>query len=433
VSVYQHHAAWWLYYRELGRPVRRRIGLDRATAERVAAEVNAQLATASPTMFAFSPVCIAELQQSFLAQHEHVLRSSVATIARYRTASQHLIDFAATLKTTVKAHEISAMAFVAFLRSRAVSPNGHSNTAKRQLRDKGVQFIIEVCRSMYGFAQRQRHLPPYLTNPFAELRVDRMRIEDAKPIFVFDADLEYEFLKVTKAWEFPIQFTLAKTGMRPGELCHLLIEDLDLAGGWLFVRNKPELGWSVKTRNERAIPLLPELRSVLSRVIGDRTAGVVFRRPRFVHAATPAAIAGRQQLGELLQDRLAIQAVDHDLDRRGRLHAAQNLWRAAGAFDPDQIRNSFIRIARRCGRPQATCPKSWRHTVATLLQDANVDPLLRQITLGHKPAGAGGALGMTGVYTHSRPETQAREITRALQSWPRSLELARTWAEHGGV
>jgi integrase len=78
------------------------------------------------------------------------------------------------------------------------------------------------------------------------------------------------------------------------------------------------------------------------------------------------------------------------------------------------------------GLTGATYPKSWRHTFATLLQDANVDPLIRQQTLGHQPGSPGaGALGMTTVYTHSRPETQRREILRALRLWPLSLEFAR--------
>ena len=43
---------------------------------------------------------------------------------------------------------------------------------------------------------------------------------------------------------------------------------------------------------------------------------------------------------------------------------------------------------------------------STLLQDANVDPLIRQQVLGHQPCSPdSGALGMTSVYTHSRPET----------------------------
>ncbi len=77
-----------------------------------------------------------------------------------------------------------------------------------------------------------------------------------------------------------------------------------------------------------------------------------------------------------------------------------------------------------------TCPKSWRQTFATLLHDANVDPLVRQITLGHSPTAASeGALGMTSVYTHTRPETQKREIVRSLQLWPRSLELAKQFLQ----
>jgi len=60
-----------------------------------------------------------------------------------------------------------------------------------------------------------------------------------------------------------------------------------------------------------------------------------------------------------------------------------------------------------------------------LLQDGNVDPLIRQITLGHAPPSMYGAnsLGMTSVYTHTRPETQKREIERALRLWPETLEL----------
>ena len=49
-------------------------------------------------------------------------------------------------------------------------------------------------------------------------------------------------------WAFPIHFVLAKTGLRVGELAHLLIEDLDLEQRWLYVRNKAELGWRVKPR-----------------------------------------------------------------------------------------------------------------------------------------------------------------------------------------
>jgi integrase len=111
---------------------------------------------------------------------------------------------------------------------------------------------------------------------------------------------------------------------------------------------------------------------------------------------------------------------------------AQKVWHDAGAIGADDIRRSFIRIAKAIGLTGVTCPKSWRHSFATLLQDANVDPLIRQITMGHAPAGdSKGALRMTAVYTHTRAETQSREIERAVRLWPESLQLAINWAQGG--
>lgn len=52
VSVYLHHSAWWLYFRESDRPVRRRVAETREAAERIAAEVNAQLSAATSMMTA---------------------------------------------------------------------------------------------------------------------------------------------------------------------------------------------------------------------------------------------------------------------------------------------------------------------------------------------------------------------------------------------
>src|SRR4051812_30333305 len=88
VSLYRHHGAWWAYYRDGGKPVRRRVAETRPEAEQVAAQVNAQLASGAPTLLAFTPVSVADLRQQFLAYHEHVLKSSVGTVRRYRAATR---------------------------------------------------------------------------------------------------------------------------------------------------------------------------------------------------------------------------------------------------------------------------------------------------------------------------------------------------------
>ena len=182
VSYYFHHGSWWVYYLDGQRQVRRRTGPDEEAAEAIAAQVNAQLTTSAPTMFSFAPLTVPELCQRFLDHHEHVLRSSLATVRRYRTAIQHLENFASRGAKDVPAHQIDADRFVKYLRSLHVAPNGHPHAVRRKLRDKGVQFILQTCRSLYSYAAKKRHLPPYGENPFSGLAGRRFQIEDAKRV-----------------------------------------------------------------------------------------------------------------------------------------------------------------------------------------------------------------------------------------------------------
>jgi integrase len=160
VSYYEHHGSWWVYYRDAGAAVRRKVGHDEASAERVAAQLNAQLASEIPTQFSFRPATVVELRSDFLDFHEHVVRSSLATVSRYRAATQHLVNFVQLKSPGMPAHELNPEAFVRYLRTIRISPNGHPNSRRRPLRDKGVRFILETCRALYGFGARQRCMPP---------------------------------------------------------------------------------------------------------------------------------------------------------------------------------------------------------------------------------------------------------------------------------
>ena len=93
VSVYLHHGAWWIYYRDRGKQVRRKVGVSRPDAQQLAAQVNAQLASGAPTLLAFTPIGFVELRQAFLTYQENVLQSAVATVHRYRAATKQLEDF----------------------------------------------------------------------------------------------------------------------------------------------------------------------------------------------------------------------------------------------------------------------------------------------------------------------------------------------------
>src|SRR5438876_7785592 len=80
VTLYTHHGAWWVYYREGGTTQRRKVGRTRDQAEQVAAKVNSQLTSNEPTLLTFTPVGVTELRRQFLDYHEHVLHSSVGTL-----------------------------------------------------------------------------------------------------------------------------------------------------------------------------------------------------------------------------------------------------------------------------------------------------------------------------------------------------------------
>jgi integrase len=440
VRGYLRHRVWYLCYHEHGKRHRPRVGPDAKAARQLAAQVNAQLAVGSPAALSFQPVSVPELRRLWLDHHEHVLRSSAHTIDRYRTATDHLLRFLAAHPVRYASHftVAHAGAFARHLRAVEVSPNGHPNTPRRALMDKGLKYVLECGRALFAFAAKRRHLPPYADNPFSALEVDRIPVERARPVVLLTADQERAFLEACDDWQFPLFLTLLLTGMRPGEACRLLLpDDLDLDGGVVRVRNKPALGWQVKTRNERDVPLVPALAGVLRAHLGGRTAGPVFRRRRFADARHPgwgdSVATAERELARRVGAEEAAAGPGAGRGARGRV--ARGVWRDLGAVDPDRVRLEFIRVARAIGLAGCTAPKVLRHMFATALQDGRVDPLIRNLLLGHAAAGArtaGHGLGMTAVYSHSPPETVRRQLAEAVAGRPAAAVAARRLAGRAG-
>jgi integrase len=329
-----------------------------------------------------------------------------------------------------------AEAFVRYLRTVQVAPNGHANSRRRHLLDKGIKYILCCCRTMFNYARKRRHLSPYAENPFSELDLDRIPVDNARPIVLFTPDQERAFLEACDAWQFPLFLTLMMTGLRPGELCHLLLpDDLDLAGRVLRVREKPQLGWHVKTRNEREVPLVEPFVNVLRIHIGRRTRGPVFLRRVIRDSSAVLSLADRAEADLQLEAarRVAAQEDDSadDLSRQERLRIARSVWRDAGTMKIEEIRKEFMRLTMAIAAGHLTAPKMLRHLFATTLQDANVDPLIRCELMGHAVGvsrNSAHGLGMTANYTHTRPETRLRQLESALRRRP-AYALAVRWCE----
>jgi integrase len=253
----------------------------------MAAQINGQLEMGAPAALSYEPISVPDPRQRWLDHHEQVRRSSLATIKRCRTATEHLLTFlekSCPVRHACEFRPRQATEFVRYLRTIKVAPNGHPKARKRPLLDTGIKYILETCCSLFNYAQRNRHLSPYAENPFRTIEVSRMPVEDFRPVVVFTEEQECTFLKACDDWQFPLFLTLLLTGLRPGELCHLLLpDDLDLETGWLYVRNKAQFGWQVTTRNQRDVPLVPALVEVLRHALAGRSTGPVFRQRRFSH------------------------------------------------------------------------------------------------------------------------------------------------------
>jgi integrase len=427
---------WYLCYHENGQRHRPRIGPDLKAARQLAAQTNAQLESGDTAILSFEPLAIPELRQRWLDHHEHVLRSSINTINRYRSATNHLLNFIRDERPVRVASNFTARdaeAFVQYLRTIEVAPNGHRHSEKRRLLDKGVTFIVECCRTLFMYAAKRRHLSAYAENPFTVIDASSIPVEDAKPIVLFTPEQERAFLESCDDWQFPIFLTLMLTGLRPGELCHLLLpDDLDLKAGVLHIRNKPRLGWQVKTRCERTLPLISPLVEVLRLSFGERLTGPVFRQVSCERLGRQPLLGGLDQcaLEEVAIKRIESKQREHGrgLSRPEHLAVLRTIWRDSAGLKEDRVRCEFIRLARTIGVDDATAPKALRHQFATTLQEANVDPLVRNLLMGHATCQGrpGGGLGMTAVYTHTQPQTMRRQLESALETRA-ALAVAREW------
>lgn len=101
-------------------------------AGRLAAHTNSQLESGDVALLTFGPCRCPELRQRRLDPHEHVLRSSVHTVSRYRTATEDLLNFVRDVRPVRLASQFTARdaeAFACHLRTVDVAPNGHKNTS----------------------------------------------------------------------------------------------------------------------------------------------------------------------------------------------------------------------------------------------------------------------------------------------------------------
>ena len=255
MTIYKRGLAYYLYYREAGVSHRQKVEGNLAVARATASKVASAMSDGRPSPIGHKRTSPQELVTGYLAYITDVRSLALRTQDRYRAALDRFLGFCQDAGiATVDAIDVGAVEdFVKWLRGQTRVRNGASKGKREAYKTGGIKFILSTCRTAMNWAGRRRMLPPFAENPFMAFPIDGLRDRDSRDgeRIIFAPAQETAFFGACSEWQRGIFITLATYGLRVGELTHLLVEDVDLAGGSFRIRSKPELFWNVKTGRSR--------------------------------------------------------------------------------------------------------------------------------------------------------------------------------------
>ena len=420
VTVYRHGASYWLYYRENRKTVRTRIEGNLATARATASKVNAALEEKRPSPLGFVRMSVPALLDKYLESCRLVRNLSPSTLSRYRAALFHFREFCAGRDGLDTAEMVSARTveeFVKFMRSKTRVRSGATKGKHYPYRMSGIRFILSTCRSAFNYACKQRFLPPYSDNPFASFPIEKMKDRAAPETPLLTPQQLVDFFAACDEWQFGIFLTLALYGLRVGELTHLAISDVDLEENLFRIQSKPLMFWHAKTRHERILPILPEVRPLFLHRIASRKEGFLFLNRAFFEGrreppkAFSTAGGFRSHLGRLAEEAKATGVEGEEGLRRELLV----FLREMGQIPQKRIRQELMKVTKGIGCGEVTRAHSLRHLFATLTQENGANPITVQGILGHS------SLRMTRHYTHTGLGAKS-DVLRSFLHGQRGLE-----------
>ncbi len=424
VTVYKRGRRYYLYYRERGRSVRRKVEGNIVTARTLAAKISAGIGEGAPSPFAFTRIDVCDLIDAFVEYCLEVRGLRPRTVERYTAALSHFKAFSEESQAFATADGVTAAAvddFVKWMRRRRRTRNGAPRGKEASYTDSGICFILSTLRTVFNWAAKRRYLPPYSENPFSSLPMERRRRIEEHRQEILTPDQQARFFEACDDWQRPIFLFLALYGLRAGELTHMLVSDVDTQAMVLHVRSKPEMFWTVKTHFQRTLPVPGALDGLLSRLIAGRREGFLFLNRNYVEGSrrpverfeSPRAL--RQRLEELAGEAQSSGAET----QRDLLRAVGPFLRSMGQIPEKRVRQEFMKVTRKIGCPELTRAHSLRHLFSTRAQEYGVNPILVQGILGHA------SLEMTRQYTHFDVEAMRQGVGRMIEADPALKGLLR--------
>lgn len=244
VTIFKRGRRWWGEFYLDGRQQRRSLKTaSKKQAQTLAIQIDAQLtagAYATPT----KAWTVGEAIEAYLT-HLQTEDRAASTLKRYRPEMARFREFAKRLGVT----RLSGVtvALVDQFRAERVGKVAAST----------LYHETVLVKQLMNFACSRGGVK---TNVLKSLKINKPN-RRTRPVFTL-AQVD-KILDVTPEPERSMFAVLAFSGMRVGELKYLSWDDVDLDGGWLHVRAKPDVGWRPKGKEDRKIFINNRLRHVL--------------------------------------------------------------------------------------------------------------------------------------------------------------------------
>ena len=156
----------------------------------------------------------------------------------------------------------------------------------KKISESTLSKDIAIIRATFSLAEKRKIITPY--DNFMRYYEKPKSIQKRKPVRALTLEEEEKLLRVILENDIPfgeVMLVMLFTGLRPGEVLALNVEDIDLKGKRLFVsktltqniHRQTIVGDKTKTpAGMRMVTLSDAAVKILARIIDDRTTGLLF-------------------------------------------------------------------------------------------------------------------------------------------------------------
>ena len=409
VTIYRRGSSYWLYFRDGGRSIRKKVDGNLATARATASHVNVHLEQGRTSPFSFQTKPIAQVVNDFLEHCRDVRGLRIRSVRRYRAALDHFLDFVNSkphLRNIDQVKESTVDEFVSYMRKLKRVRSGEKTGPKDKYKTGGIVFILSTCRTLFNHARKCRLLSPYEENPFSSFPIEKMRTRQSSSVDLLNGSELSRFFKACDDWQFPLLFILSLYGLMAGELAHLLVSDVDMSGERFFIRPKPIMLWYTKTSRERILPIIPQVKPLFEKLMGNRREGFLFLSRLHTESQRETYEFGSREKMESCISAMVDELKEgkSSLSDEELFNITRRILHKLGKIREDKIRLEFMDAASKIGRSDVTMVHSLRHMFATLAEENGLNPLTVQTILGHS------RLEMTRYYTHTGLEAKKAAV-----------------------